>query len=174
MNIYQALMGEWLEVMGDMVQEADSDGMEFYFTHSLKRFEARSWEGVVDELYWQRQFRENRGRPGITRWSEIPRLIKQILEVYQNRLTETHNVKSFSGVESLPKKGPRKMSMYVLTDGEWDTQSDLENQIRTLVDRLCKNDKRHKQVAIQFLRFGNSPRGIEHLDNLERGFDLEL
>ena len=171
MEEYQPLMAKWLEVIGDMVQNADPDGMDVYFTGSSRKSKAKSWKKLVYRLHHQ-PF--NTSRPGTPHLFEVPHLIKQILEDYQNRLAETHYIKHFFGIGGMPQKGPRKMSMYVLTNGDWGKQNDLENQIRALVEGLCKNDKRNKQVAIQFLRFGNIPQGRENLDKLDRGLELEL
>ena len=164
-------MEQWLEVIGDMVQDADPDGMDVYFTDSSKRSQVKSWKKLVSGLHRQ-SF--STSRPGNPHRFEVPHLIERILEDYRNQFTDTHYIKNFFGVAGVPQKGPRKMAMYVLTSGDWSGRNDLESQIRALVESLRKNGMQNKQVAIQFLRFGDLPRGKENLDKLERGLDLEL
>lgn len=173
MEVHKSLMEEWLEVLGYMVQNADPDDMEVYFTGSSKRSRAKSWNKLLSKFRHQ-TFEDTTRRPHLF---EVPHLINQILEDYQNRLTETHCIKRFFRIGSWPRKGPRRMSIYVLTNGDWGKQNDLEKQIRALVEGLCKHEKRNKQVAIQFLRFGNIPQGIRNLERLDRldrrlGFEL--
>ena len=73
-----------------------------------------------------------------------------------------------------PAKGPRKLSLYVLTDGVWETRADLQQVIRTLVDNLIQHNHTNKQIGIQFIRFGNDDRGIKRLERLDSGLNVQM
>ena len=170
MDEHQSLMEKWLKVLGYMVQNADPDGMDVYFTGSLKRLKAKSWMELVSRFHHQ-SFEDTTRSPHLF---EVPHLIKHILQDYQNRLSETHCIKHFFRIGGMPKNGPRNMSMYVLTNGDWRKQRDLENQIRALVKRLDENGMNNSKVGIQFLRFGDITQGIENLGILDHELGVKL
>ena len=68
----------------------------------------------------------------------------------------------------------RPMSLYILTDGNWQSQRDTEECIAELVRALDMGDQ--YQVGIEFIRFGNDGEGrarLEHLDDSLKEFNLK-
>lgn len=70
----------------------------------------------------------------------------------------------------------RPISIYVLTSGVWDSSAGAregtcgaERPIRQLITELQSRNLHKSQVAIQFIRFGSHPTGIERLKHLDDG-----
>ncbi|KAK7723843.1 hypothetical protein SLS64_000174 [Diaporthe eres] len=68
----------------------------------------------------------------------------------------------------------RPISIYVLTSGVWDSSMaaregtcGAERPITQLITELKSRNLHKSQVAIQFIRFGNHPTGIERLKYLD-------
>ncbi|KAK6437371.1 hypothetical protein LTR95_006430 [Oleoguttula sp. CCFEE 5521] len=68
---------------------------------------------------------------------------------------------------------PRPLSLYILTDGVWETPEHkgggyLEPEIRMLVQELIAAGLPRNQAGIQFIRFGNHEVGKQRLEHLDR------
>lgn len=68
----------------------------------------------------------------------------------------------------------RPISIYVLTSGVWDSSTanregtcGAERPINQLITELKSRNLHKSQVAIQFIRFGDHPTGIERLTFLD-------
>ena len=70
---------------------------------------------------------------------------------------------------SHPAKGPRKLSLYILTDAVWDRSTDLKPDIAVLVDHLKNFDVENGQIGIQFIQFGNHKTGSKRLTKMAFG-----
>lgn len=66
----------------------------------------------------------------------------------------------------------RPISIYILTDAEWQPYSDAAEPIRELVGALDELEKPKEQVSVQFIQFGDDPRGTERLKKLDNGLEL--
>jgi hypothetical protein len=71
----------------------------------------------------------------------------------------------------LQRKKKWGTSIYVLTDGMWEEES---NWLRGMVDPLRKlidRDVQNGQVGVQFIQFGNDPDGTARLKTLDEGLN---
>lgn len=76
---------------------------------------------------------------------------------------------SFSG----PPKLPNPLSIYVLTDGVWESPGTpgggyLEDTLKDLIEGLRAAGCRRDQIGIQFIRFGCHEYGVQRLEALDR------
>jgi hypothetical protein len=81
-----------------------------------------------------------------------------------------------------PPTLPRALSVYVLTDGVWESPEReggdyLTETIRKLVEQLKEAGCGREQVGVQFIRFGDDSYGkqrLEALDMLSKNLGLGL
>ena len=95
--------------------------------------------------------------------SDLYPRIHDIFSDYKKNLKR----KSFLGTSSR-----RPMSLYILTDGNWQPQRDTEECIAELVKALEMSDQ--YQVGIEFIRFGNDWGGRARLEHLDDGLKEEF
>ncbi|KAH7308564.1 kinase-like domain-containing protein [Stachybotrys elegans] len=66
---------------------------------------------------------------------------------------------------------PKPLSVFVLTNGVWDDSrggtSGAEAPIESCIKRMKEQGVARTHVAIQFLRFGSNPKGIQRLEYLD-------
>ena len=161
---HRPLMTNWLQVLGYTAQNADPDSLDVYCTGNFTKSKAKTYSDLL-KLFEHSSFVED-PHPN------VPKILARLFEDYQNKLGKRHLFRPLFGL--MPKRGPRKMSIYVLTDGDWGLQNDLKTQIRSLVDGLWKYHMVDKQIGIQLLRFGNDVGGIKNLEELDSGLGLPL
>lgn len=161
---YRMLMSNWLELLGYITQYADPDSLEVYYTGSFRKSKAKNYADLL-KIFNQKSFEE-------APHPNVPKILAKILEDYQNQLGKRHIFRPLLGI--MPNRGPRKMSIYVLTDGDWGLQNSLKTHIRSLVNGLSAKNMNDKQVGIQFLRFGNVTDGRKNLEELDCFLGLEL
>ena len=161
---YRLLMSLWLEVLGNIAQHADSDSLEVYYTGSFRKSKAKNYTDLLN-IFNQKSFEE-------APHPNVPRILARILEDYQSQLGKRHIFRPLLGI--MPNRGPRKMSIYVLTDGYWGVQNSLKTNIRSLVNGLSAKNMNDNQIGIQFLRFGNVTDGRKNLEELDCYLGLEL
>ena len=153
-----------LETLWPIVAKHDPDGPDLYITTDMKKLKPKFDYQMLKEL----KSRPAKDAP------DMRHCFAQIIENYQNQFG-IRNIKSkLLHWKDTPSKGPRKLSLYVLTDGVWQTRTDLQQVIRTLVDHLTEHKLTNKQNGIQFIRFGNDERGIKRLEKLDSGLNLKL
>ena len=153
-----------LELLWAMVSKHDPDGADLYITTDMKALKPRTDLRVLQEL----DSRPARDSP------DMRHCFAQIIEKYQNRFGTRNWTSRLLHWSDTPAKGPRKLSLYVLTNGVWQTKTDLRQVIRTLVDHLIQHKLTNKQIGIQFIRFGNDERGMQRLERLDSGLNLHL
>ena len=153
-----------LELLWDMVAKYDPDGPDLYITTDMKRLKPKTDDRMLQEL----------DRRPAKDASDMRFCFAQIIEKYQNHFGTTKLRDRWRSWKDTPSKGPRKLSLYVITDGVWQKRTDLEQVIRTLVDLLIQHKLTNKQIGIQFIRFGHDKTGMERLEKLDSGLDLAL
>lgn len=107
--------------------------------------------------------------------------MKGILEAYISKLkTYTTKVadnekrsRRMSKLFSVAPKLPTPLSVYVLTDGVWESPDSaggeyLEDTLKELIEALRSAGCKRVQVGIQFIRFGSHTHGVERLEALDR------
>ena len=153
-----------LELLWAMVSKHDPDGADLYITTDMKALKPRTDSRVLQEL----DSRPAKDAP------DMRHCFAQIIEKYQNQFGTRNYASKLRHWRATPAKGPRKLSLYVLTNGVWQTRTDLRHVIRTLVDHLIEHKLTNKQIGIQFIRFGNDERGTQRLEKLDSGLHLDL
>ena len=155
---------EVLEVLARMLEKVDPNGLDLIFTAPYKKLKRQNTDGILREF----DATDHRDRPNMSS------CIAKILESYQKKIGK-FNFKEFARrPRSMPLVGPRKLSLYVLTDGIWRPGTDLVDEIRMLVDNLADKRLAYKQVGIQFIRVGNNPQAIGKMERLASGRDFKL
>jgi hypothetical protein len=138
-----------------IVKSGDPDGIEMFYTISSARVKSRDSSKLVKSV----QKTKPQGM------SDIGINLRDILGPYNSRLEKRFGSAAVA-VNAL--EDIRPLSLYVLTDGVWQPESDAEAPIKDLVRTLLKQSKlKKKQVGIQFIRFGNDPEGIRKLQKLD-------
>ena len=98
--------------------------------------------------------------------SSFQKTFASILRAHYQRLGKLQIAEKMKHPMSHPAKGPRKFSLYILTDAVWDPSTDLKPDIGLLADHLKDPDVENHQTGIQFIQFGNHPYGSERLRNM--------
>ena len=151
-----------------LVKKYDDDGVDQLYTQSDRKIlSTKRTTVMVDEL--------NK----VNFWGKTDMEVKlgDILEEYKRKMVPDKRTSGWFPRPSMhsSKKLPRKLSLYILTDGYWQPGCNVEYVIKSMVASLLQQDLRNKQVAIQFIRFGpGDPEVIEQLERLDDGLDLEL
>ena len=153
-----------IELLWSMVAKHDPDGPDLYVTTDMKQLKPGTDSRMLQEL----DKRPAKDAP------DMRHCFAQIIEKYQNRFEKRNYLSRIFHPRTTPAKGPRKLSLYVLTDGVWQKKTDLRQVIRTLVNHLIQNKLTNKQIGIQFIRFGDDRRGMRRLRKLDAELDLDL
>jgi hypothetical protein len=66
------------------------------------------------------------------------------------------------------------LSLYILTDGVWLPECSADDPFIHLVDQLIKFKLGSSQVAVQFIRFGSDPKGLQRLNHLNSELKLKM
>ena len=164
---YKQEIRDRVELLSYILKACDPDGLDLYFTTTAAKLRPKTIPAMLKAL--------DDNLPGSAK-GEIPDMryrFSAIIEEYQNKLGERHYLSSLFK-RSQPRRGPRKLSLYVFTDGLWQPKCDLTVTIKTLVSLLEQYSLTAKQVGVQFIRFGESQTGINRLEKLDSGLNLTL
>ena len=166
MGPYREQVRNVLELLSAMTQNYDPDGLDLYFSTECLRHRPKTNEQML------RLFDE-RSSHGIPNMSER---FSQIIEEYKGRFgkSNTFRLSKYLHPRSTPSKGPRRLSLYVLTDGVWQPGCTLITEIRSLVALLEEHKLPNRHIGIQFIRFGDDKEGQARLEKLDSGLGLEL
>ena len=158
MSVHWSEVKRVFGLLSYMVRDCDPNGLDLYFTNTSKAFKSRNMNTLMGEL----GTRTPKGLP------DMSSRFGSIIEKYQSKFGKRKVANFFR------ESGPRKLSLYVLTDAIWQPKIDLTTTIRTLVSSLEDHKLTNKQIGIQFIRFGNDPDGIKRLQTLDSGLNLAL
>ena len=164
MKPYRTQVNMVLELLWAMVAKHDPDGPDLYISTDMKKLKP----GTVDRMLQELNNRPAKDAP------DMRHCFAQIIENYQNRFGTWNITSRFLHPKTTPAKGPRKLSLYVLTDGVWQAKTDLRQVIQTLVQHLIQHKLTNKQIGIQFIRFGDDETGMKRLEKLDSGLKLDL
>lgn len=161
-----------IDVLSYMVKRYDKDGMDLYYFNSSKSLTNQTDSTSLKVSVAGMKF-SGISSPEITLKRILDDYTKK-LRAYTSKLREHENKTGSSLLFSRrPPKLPRRLSVYVLTDGVWQSANEpggeyLEDTIKSLVRELRNADCRRIQVGIQFIRFGNHKYGVPRLETLDR------
>jgi len=153
---------ELVGLLGYMVKDLDPDGIEMYYTMSTdKCLRSKETTKLISSI--------DRTTPkGI---SDISIRLDTILGKYKAKLQHAYR----GGRWTKPRSDVRPLSLYVLTDGVWQPDCDVENTITDMVTTLLDlKIKSKKQIGIQFIRFGNDEDCKLRLEYLDSGLKQKI
>jgi len=127
-----------------ILKQYDPNGVEMRLSVSGKSDISRNSTALV-KLLGQGSFKET---------CNMSYVLHQILNPYQDKVRQ--------GWRPLP------MNIYILTDGIWQPNCDVEDQIKLFVKFLKDSGFGPYQVGIQFIRFGEDPDGTRRLEELDK------
>ena len=153
-----------LELLWAMVAKRDPDGPELYITSDMRALKPKNDVKMLHEL----DSRPAKDAP------DMRHCFAQIIENYQTQFGKRNLGARLLHPKTTPAKGPRKLSLYVLTDGVWQDKTDLRQVIETLVDCLIEHKLTNKQIGTQFIQFGDDGRGTRRLKRLDSNLNFKL
>ena len=153
-----------IELLSSLTAPYDPNGLDLYFSTETAKLRPNSPEEFLKQL----QDRPAKGLP------DFRHRFATIIENYQSKFGKRNTFSRLRHPNSTPSKGPRPLSLYVLTDGIWDRDCNLVTEIKALVALLLEHHLPNKHVGIQFIRFGNDAVAKERLKHLDAGLGLGL
>ncbi|OCL10566.1 kinase-like protein [Glonium stellatum] len=145
-----------LDLLAYITKEKDPNGLELYFTMKAGRHSGSKSTDLVKKA------QSRKAREGATDLSDLYPRIRDIFGEYKKNLKR----------KPLWGSARRPMSLYILTDGNWQPQRDTEICIAELVRALDESDQ--YQVGIEFIQFGNHAVGTDRLKHLDDGLKREF
>ena len=153
-----------VELLSSLTAPYDPDGLDLYFSTEAAKQSPKTPEEFLKLL---------RDRPA-SGLPDFRQRFATIIEKYQSRFGKRNTLSKLRHPNSTPSKGPRPLSLYVLTDGIWDPKCTLVTEIKKLVALLLDHKLPNKYVGIQFIRFGKDAEGAQRLKHLDDELGLEL
>ena len=154
MKAHEAGVKRILGILAYLVKDSDPDGLELFFTCSKKKIKDKDPAKLVAG------FAAN--KPGGL--TDIRTRLTLIIDNYIKRFDRNWFLKKV--------KPDRSLNIYVLTDGIWQSVTDLTPLIQRLIKKLSEDGR--YQVGIQFISFGNDPDAIKRLNHLDDNLGLGM
>ena len=164
MGQYRDQVRRVLELLSALTRPYDPDGLDLFFSTQPRKHKPKT-NGELLRLFDERPAH---GLP------DMRERFASIIEQHSDRFGRKNVLRRIRHPNSTPSKGPRRLNLYVLTDGVWQPGCTLVTEIKTLVSRLQEHKLSNKHVGIQFIRFGNDAEGKKRLRLLDSGLKLEL
>ncbi|KAH7157257.1 hypothetical protein B0J13DRAFT_435115 [Dactylonectria estremocensis] len=144
MQLHKENVAETARVISYYVKRADPNDMELYFASDVSARYGCKNSTHVENIIRKHKFLDGECPMG--------QCLANILD---------HVWKTF-------KKSSNPVSIYVLTDGVWETEDDqIDHVIARSAMRLAEKDFSPQSIMIQFIRFGQSPVGYRRLKQLD-------
>ena len=140
-----------------MLGPTDPDGLDMYFTTYPKKLKPRNSNAMLAEF----------DKRKATGHCDMRQRFANILEDYQKKFGKWNILSKLLHPNATPSKGPRKFTLYVLTDGVWQQNITLVEEMKTLVKHMTNHNIPNKHIGIQFIRFGDHPTGMKRLKKLD-------
>lgn len=151
------------DVLAYIVKGSDPDGLELYFTSSDCKCKDKNTTALVVTTRGQCAPTSPQLETNIH--TSLDSVLRDYLKKLNSHLQPRHTF-------SWTPRDVRKLSLYILTDGQWQPESDAESPIRLLVETLDELRKPKDQVGIQFIQFGTESSGTAILNYLDSGLKL--
>ena len=110
--------------------------------------------------------RKPKGQP------DLGQRFDDVIEEYRRKLGERHHLRSLWD-RTLPKSGTRKLSVYVLTDGHWRSESDFVSPLKSLSKDLKSRQLDPSYVRVHLIRFGGSATELDRIEELVSDAELK-
>ena len=154
MKAHEAEVKRILDILAYLVKNSDPDGLELYFTCSKQHFKEKDPSKLVAKL--------NNNKPGGL--TDIRIRLNSIIDNFIQGFDRNWLMKKLKPVRSL--------TIYVLTDGIWQPDTDLTQPLKRLVKML--DEYGQYEVGILFISFGNGAAALQRLNNLDDNLGNEM
>lgn len=172
----------FVEVLSYMVKDKDPNGVDLYY------FDSREQSTKCKK---SRQLAKSVAAKNFEGLTTPETKLKRILDDYCTLLRDFNNRRrqyerrgpnSARSLFRSPPMLPRALSVYVLTDGVWESPKTADGDylkitLRKLIHQVKEAGCGREQVGLQFIRFGDHLYGkqrLESLDLLGKDPDLKL
>lgn len=151
------------EALSYIVKDMDPDGIELYFTISPQTARDKHTTKLVQLL-------DKKKLDGMT---DISLRLKTLLDKYfvDNSQHYSSGANFLRNIRSARQSRP--LNVYILTNGLWETDPDVESVLRRVTQKLLELNLPKSQIGLQFITFGENPvalRRLHHLDShIEEG-----
>lgn len=154
---------ETVQFLAYVLKDYDKDGLEMYFMRAKGKFKSQRDRSSQLMQPLRDALRECQGT------SDITHRLGEILHGYKERLTLSRQPKrlSLSFGEIFQSSNVKPLSIYILTDGEWQEESNPSKLIINTAQFLNDFGAQDIQLGIQFISFGDDPRCITKLEQLD-------
>ena len=146
-----------LELLSYMLGPTDPDGPDLYFATYSKKLKPVGSYAMLEQF----------DKQPATSSADLRQRFAYILEDYQKKFGKANIFGKLRHPNSTPMKGPRKFTLYVLTDGVWRPHINLVEEVKTLVKHMVTHNIPNKHIGIQFIRFGDHAIGKKRLSRLD-------
>ncbi|CZR68399.1 uncharacterized protein PAC_18298 [Phialocephala subalpina] len=155
MNPHWENVLEVFEALLYIVKTADPNGLDLHFTVSEDNcLNCKETTALI------RMVRNRMRRSTI----DMNIRLIALLQAYQKKLSKK---------KALFSATVRPMNLYILTDGVWEAETNVEDPIRSLVQTLNEKRMGRLQVGIQFIYFGDNQKALERLEHLDSRLGLD-
>ena len=146
------------EGLSYILKDVDKNGLDLFFTISRLHAESEKHTSALVTMVEKRKPTDRNAK------TEINFRLTHILDKYKAKLDDN----------SWWTKKPKPLSLYILTNGIWEDECRPEIPIMNTVRKLEDLRKDREQIGIQFISFGNDPKGLERLRHLDDDITEQL
>lgn len=168
MKEHQADVIESSYQLSYIVKKFDSNGLDVLTTSNPRR-EENFKTSTEMKVFTKRKFRDASKTGQCDIEFSLNEVFKRVFKTIP-RLSPSAKARTFGTFR--PGKA-RPFSILVFTNGVWNPSDDGFGGADRLIERCIKlmkdNDVSRSDVAIQFVRFGNNPKGKQRLKFLDDG-----
>ncbi|KAI4126118.1 MAG: hypothetical protein LQ338_003923, partial [Usnochroma carphineum] len=152
-----------VSVLSYLLKTSDKNGLDLYFTQSTKKVNSGRSTKLAEAV----------NQVPFLGTSSMRHCLSNIFDEHKNRFGSTTGNSSGGWLSRLNSSETRKpLSFYILTDGIWQPRTPVRPVIVNLARSMLDHQLLEEHVGIQFIRFGEDPRGIACLDELDHSLDL--
>ncbi|KAL8740664.1 MAG: hypothetical protein Q9190_006661 [Brigantiaea leucoxantha] len=162
MRAYRTNVFKVVSLLAYMLKESDRNGLDVYFTQSSTKVNSGKSTKLLAAI----------GQATFQGISDMRARLSHILQEHKNKFGTSTALSGSWYKKSASAETQKPLSFYILTDGNWQP-NDLGPVIKALVKSMKASQLPKEHIGIQFIRFGNDPRGIDRLTRLDRGLGLK-
>ena len=154
-----------LEALTYAIKSHSHDGVNLMFTQSDRHVSTSRTKVALDEF----------DKVTFSGQTDMTQRLESIFEEVKRKITFQPRG-WLSKAHHPPRQSlSQKLSLYILSDGNWQSGSDVPSTIQTMIAYLTEHNLPQKQIAIQFIRMGpDTPQTATFLDPLDGSHDLGL
>ena len=169
---HESEVADYIDLLGYMVKHCDRDGIDLHYFNSTNVVKGRKEVTPLVSSVNGTKFAGLSNPQGTLRGileAYIRKLKAYTTECADNQKRSRRMSKLFSADPKLPTP----LSVYVLTDGVWESPDSpggeyIDDTIEELIEALRSAGCKRVQVGIQFIRFGSHTYGVQRLEALDR------